>query len=594
MNPSTALARVLVDELARCGLTEVVIAPGSRSAPLAMAAYDESRLRLHTRIDERSACYLALGLAKQEGHACAVVCTSGTAAANLHPAVVEAAHAGVPLLVLTADRPPELRGTGANQTIDQIKLYGEAVRWFCDVGVPEARPGAVAYWRSVACRAWAATAGPDPGPVHLNVTFREPLVPDESPDWPEALEGRPGGAPWTAVWPAPAGSAGWTASLADTERGLLVVGDGHPDPAPYVALAHARGWPVVAEPTSGARYGPNALSAHHWLLGAPGFRDDHRPEVVVTVGKPGLSRPVLALLDQAPEHVAVSAAPRWADPARSASRVFPEPYAGGPHASSDDAAGTGTASRETGSGPGPSRASRRGAGNPHPQSPESAWLRSWREADQAARTAIDTVLDAESRPTEPRLARDLAAELPEGALLFAGSSMPVRDLDRMMRPRAGVGVIANRGASGIDGSVSTAVGAALAHGGPAYALLGDVALLHDHNGLMLGPEEPRPDLTVVVVNNDGGGIFSLLPQASHPESFERLFGTPHGADLERMALAAGVPYVRLDRPDQLPQALHGEGLRLVEVPTDRAQNRALHARLQQAVDAAVSRPSTSV
>lgn len=580
MNPSTAVARVLVDELTRLGLTDLVVAPGSRSAPLAMAAHAEAvggrgRLRLHVRVDERSAAYLALGLGKASGRPAAVVCTSGTAAANLHPAVVEASQAGVPLLVLTADRPPELRDTGANQTIDQVKLYGDAVRWFCEVGVPEARAGAVAYWRSLAGRAWALAVGDDAGPVHLNVALREPLTPDGSPDWPEPLDGRPGEAPWTEVArQAPPEQP--VQELPSSPRGVLVLGDGRYDPAPYVALAEERGWPVLAEPTSGARYGPNALSTHHYLLSSPGFLDEHRPDLVVTAGKPSLSHPVLALVRGAGQHVAMTDNPgglRWADPARTAASVLP----GG------SSAGTPAAARE----------------NRRSPSPRSEWLGSWLAADAAARAAVDAVLDGPSTGasggfaaggdvlTEPRLARDLAAALPDGALLFAGSSMPIRDLDRTMRPRVGLRLLGNRGASGIDGTVSAAVGAALAHGGPACALLGDLAVLHDRGGLTLGPDEPRPDLTVVVVNNDGGGIFSSLPQASHPEPFERVFGTPHGVDFEHVAAACSLPHERVGRPTELPDAVKGTGLRLVEVRTSRPAGAELHEKLQQAVDAAV-------
>lgn len=590
MNPSTALARVLVDELVRCGLSDVVVAPGSRSAPVAMAAHaahTEGRLRLHVRIDERSAGYLALGLGKACGRPAAVICTSGTATANLHPAVVEASHAGVPLLVLTADRPPELRDTGANQTIDQVKLYGSAVRWFCEVGVPEARTGAVAYWRSLTCRAWTAAAGVAPGPVHLNLAFREPLVPDgpgESVEWPESLEGRAGGAPWTV-----ARDTGWETApgphpgdLPDVERGLLVVGDGRADPGPYVALAEQRGWPVLAEPSSGARYGPNALSAYHYLLGVPDFVERHAPEAVLTVGKPGLSRPLLALLEGACEHVVVDPMPHWPDPTRSATRVIGP---ASPARGRGDGATSGTAWAHDGTEKG---AEKPAVTRRDPSASPGSWLWSWLEADRAARTAIDEVLDAQDVLSEPRLARDLASALPDGALLFAGSSMPIRDVDRTMRPRVGLRVLGNRGASGIDGSVSTAVGAALAHRGPAYALLGDLALLHDQNGLLLGSGEPRPDLTIVAVNNDGGGIFSLLPQAAHTEPFMRVFATPHNVDLAEVASTAGVPYTLVERADEFPSALGGEGLRLVEVRTDRAAGAELHTRLQHAVDVALS------
>ena len=559
MNPATALATVLVDELTRCGMTDAVVAPGSRSAPLALAlhaAAQDGRVRLHVRIDERSAAFLALGLAKRSARPVPVVCTSGTAAANFHPAVVEACESGVPLIVLTADRPPELRDTGANQTVDQIKLYGSAVRFRAEVGVPEERPGMVAYWRSLTSRAWAAAQQPDPGPVHLNLAFREPLIPDRDDGWCEPLDGDLTGA-WTKVRAATPGSV---LHVPPTRRGVLIVGDGAVNVKRYVAAASMAGWPVLSEPTGNARYGDHALSSYHFVLGVPDFAERHRPEVVVTLGKPGLSRPLLAFLRHAEEHIVVAPSlTRWPDPVRSATQVAQEVEI--PVVAGDD-----------------------------------AWLKSWRTADEAAGDAVDAILDASDEVTEPRLARDLVAALPGRALLVAASSMPIRDLDQAMRPRRGVRIMANRGASGIDGLVSTAIGAALAHSGPAFALLGDLAFLHDQNGLVRGPGDPRPDLAIVVVNNAGGGIFSLLPQAalasSHPSEprsgpFERVFGTPHQVDLAHLAAAYGLPYTPLAAMSELPAALRGEGLRIVEARTDRAANAALHARLREAAHAAV-------
>jgi 2-succinyl-5-enolpyruvyl-6-hydroxy-3-cyclohexene-1-carboxylate synthase len=530
--------------------------------------------------------------------------------------VIEADEAGVPLIVLTADRPPELRGTGTSQTIDQLKLYGGAVRWFSEAGVPEERPGMVRYWRSLACRAWAMAsggAGGLPGPVHVNLPLRDPLVPDADGSWPEPLDGRPNGAPWTDAGSSmyqraasmqpigtsmPGDGGGLTTSMRPgdggglttamrpgdggevlatstrpqhdgmlaldwTERGVVVCGDGDYDPGPLLTLAEAAGWPVLAEPSSGARSGPNALSAYGYLLDSPEFAAGHRPDLIVSAGRPGLSRGQLGFLRGAPgpvpaRHVIVAQGPgRWADPARTATEV---------------AAGV----ELRGSGPG--RA--------------SAWLAAWQRADAAARRAADKILDADELPTEPRVARDLAAALPAGGLLWAGSSLPVRDLDQQMPARAGLRVLASRGASGIDGLVSSAIGAALAHqadgGGPAVALLGDLAFVHDAAGLMLGPAELRPDLCIVVVNNDGGGIFSTLEQAAFPESFERLFGTPHGTDLGLLTRAAGVPHLLLDKASDLPDALRGDGLRVIEVRTDRAAGAKLRARLREACVAAAA------
>ncbi|MBB6171462.1 2-succinyl-5-enolpyruvyl-6-hydroxy-3-cyclohexene-1-carboxylate synthase [Nocardiopsis mwathae] len=554
MNPSTALARVLVDELARCGLAEAVVAPGSRSTPLALALVAHPGIRVHVRIDERSAAFCALGLARASRRAVALVCTSGTAAANFHPAVLEADQSGIPLLLLTADRPPELRGTGANQTVDQIKLFGSAVRMFAEVGTAERLPGMVAYWRSLACRAWAATGPEHPGPVHLNLAFRDPLIPDEPGSgvpWPEPVAGRAGGRAWIErpvppVEPAPVAAP-------PVERGVIVCGDGDYDPVPYLALSLATGWPLLAEPTSNARRS-EAVSTYRHLLASPRFVAAHEPELVVSVGRPGLSRQLLAYLRRAPRHIVVGDPRSFADPVRTATEVV-------------------------------------GAlATPAGAAPDTAWSRSWQEAEAAARTAVDALLDREEALSEPRLARDLAAHLPDGALLFAGSSMPIRDLDAAMGARCGARIIGNRGVSGIDGTVSTAIGAALAHrregGGSGFALLGDLAMLHDQNGLLLGAEEPRPDLAIVVVNNDGGGIFSGLEQAGHPD-FERVFGTPHGVSMERVAAVADVPYTRLEWATDLPKTLLGEGIRMIEVRTGRVDSAALRRRLQEAVDRAL-------
>ncbi|MBV9206454.1 MAG: 2-succinyl-5-enolpyruvyl-6-hydroxy-3-cyclohexene-1-carboxylic-acid synthase, partial [Actinobacteria bacterium] len=304
MNPATAFGVTFSDELIRCGLREVVLSPGSRSTPLAMAFFEDARrqrVRLHVRIDERSASFTALGLAKASRRPVAVLCTSGTAAANFHPAVIEADESGIPLLVLTADRPPELRGIGANQAIDQIKLYGAAVRWFCEAGAPEPRPGMAGYWRSLACQAWAHAAGLAgglPGPVHLNLPFRDPLVPGEG-EWPEPLGGRPGGQPWIRFAEASGEPGGPALQLPWTERGVVVCGDGDYHASALVELAEQAGWPVLAEPSSGARRGPNALSAYQYLLATPEFTRAHRPDLIVSAGRPGLSRPQLAFLGTA-------------------------------------------------------------------------------------------------------------------------------------------------------------------------------------------------------------------------------------------------------------------------------------------------------
>jgi len=564
VNPATALARVLVDELIRGGVREAVLAPGSRSAPLAFALHDADRagrLRLHVRIDERSAGFLALGLAAAGGVAVPVVTTSGTATANLHPAVLEAAHADVPLLVLTADRPPELRDTGANQTVDQVGLYGAAVRAFAEVGTPSARVGENAYWRALVCRLLAAASGSlggRPGPVHGNVAFREPLVPD--PDgagepWPEALDGRPAGAPWTALaptWPA-------TRPVDDLPaRTVVVLGSGPAADARAAAeLALARGWPVIAEPTAHPDAGPCVVAGGDLVPGVGHFLDAHRPDRVLVVGRPTLSRAVGRLIASAPADV-VGAHGRWSDPARAAARAL----SGVPRADGGEIA--------------------------------AGWLAEWQSAGAAAAAAVARLLAEQPALTEPAAAQTITLALQAGELLVVGSSKPVRDLF-LAAPGPGVRVLANRGAAGIDGLVSTAVGAALAHqaggGGRAVALLGDLTFLHDSGGLVLGPLERRPNLTIVVVNNDGGAIFGLLEQGSadHADAFERVFGTPHGVDLAALCAATGTPHRRVTTVAELAQALRpAPGLRVVELRTDRAAAVGLDRDLHLAAAAALA------
>ena len=545
MNPSTAQAQVIVDELVRWGITDAVLCPGSRNAPLSFALHAADaagRLRLHVRIDERTAGFLALGLALRSGRAVPVCTTSGTAAANLHPAVLEAAHAGVPLLALTADRPPQLIGTGANQTIGQPGLFGEAVRLAAGAAVAVDPATEHAQWRALVGRAMAAAIGlrgGPPGPVHLNLPFAEPLVPDGGGDLPP---GRPDGGPWTTVGPVERSAP--PLPLDPAAPTLVVAGHGAPaDVAQWPA-------PVVAEPACPAW--PGALRAGPWLLGAdPALR----PAQVVVAGRPTLHRPVQRLF--ADPDVAVFA---LADPA------------GAPW---NDVAAT-----------------VRGVGAVPPLHAPEGWLDRWCAAERAATAALDAALAGPAAPAGLRLARALVAALPARAALVLGSSNPVRDVALAAVPRPDLTVLANRGVAGIDGTVSTAVGAALAHDGPAYALLGDLTLLHDTTGLVLGPDEPRPDLTIVVLNDRGGGIFGLLEQGApeHADAFERVFGTPHAVDLAPLCAATGVAYARCDEPAGVEALLRpAPGLRLVEVRAGRAELRAGHAALRAAVHDAVRR-----
>jgi 2-succinyl-5-enolpyruvyl-6-hydroxy-3-cyclohexene-1-carboxylate synthase len=580
-------ALTLVDELVRAGVTDACLAPGSRSAPLALALAEHQGIRVHVHLDERSAAFFALGVAKRSGRPAVVLCTSGTAAANLHPAVLEADHARTPLLVLTADRPPELRGTGANQAADQLKLYGAAVRWFCEVGLPADDPAAGRYWRSLASRAWAEAVGPLPGPVHLNLAFAEPLVPLAPPaadgGWArlggEPAPGRAGGAPWTA---APAGVRAAAPEDVDAlatavranPRGLLVAGWGAGlDPAAVDGFAAASGWPVLADPLSGARHGPAAVSAYDGLLRAPRFAAAHRPDLAVRVGGAPTSKALTGWLDESVPQVLVDPAGGWLDPGRSAAlRLTADPSA-----LLATVAGRLAAGRPAPAGPDPS--------------PAGPWLGEWLEADRLAREAIDGLLDEWAEPFEGRVARDLVARMPDGGTLVVGSSMPVRDVDAFAAPRDGLRFLANRGLSGIDGFVATTLGVAAAGDEPVVGLCGDLTLLHDASSLLGAAGRPR-GAVLVVCDNDGGGIFSFLPQAGLPAGlFEPLFGTPHGLDLTALAAAARLPSRVVEKAADLVPALDaalaGGGTRLVVVRGDRAANLARHRAVSEAVAGAV-------
>jgi len=581
--PSWLFARTLVDELARAGLTDAVVAPGSRSAPLALALAERDGVRVHVLLDERSAAFFALGLAKVAGRPAAVLCTSGTAAANFHPAVIEADLSHVPLLVLTADRPPELRGTGANQTIDQVKLYGDAVRWFADPGPPRPGPGAGAFWRSLASRAWAEAAGAagPAGPVHLNLPLDEPLVPADLDAPPEP--GRPDGRPWLAARRRSAATGtDEAATLAElvggARRGAIVagwgpgpgLGNGAPDAGSRLgeavaALTAATGWPVLADPLSGLRdrdaVGPSLVSTYDALLRAPGFGDESRPDLVVRLGAPPTSKLLGAWLGPDVPQVLLDPDGLWPDPQRAAALRL-----------TGDPAGLLLAAAEAAA----------------PAAP--GWAEGWAGAEALARRVIDELLDGWEEPFEGRVARDVAEAMPDGGALLVGSSMPVRDVEAYARPRAGLRYLSSRGASGIDGTVATALGAAAAHPGPVAALVGDLTFLHDASSVLSAARQPA-GAAFVVLDNDGGGIFSFLPQAALPRHFELLFGTPHGLDLAAVAAAAGLPCQVVAKAGELPRALRdalgrrGSGVLLVR--TDRGANVARHREVARAVAAAM-------
>jgi 2-succinyl-5-enolpyruvyl-6-hydroxy-3-cyclohexene-1-carboxylate synthase len=565
MNPgvNAACCQTLVDEWVRAGLTTAVVAPGSRSTPLVLALGSDPRVRTHVCLDERSAAFFALGAAKASGRPAMAVCTSGTAAAHFHAAVLEARHARVPLLVCTADRPAELQGTGAPQTIDQTKLFGDAVSFFTHLA-PEDHPAAMASWRPLSARAYAEALGPPAGPVHLNLAFREPLVPggDAVP-----VSGRPDGRPWvvpaaTVRTAAPETVERLANIVRDTERGLVVAGWGAGPAEEIERFARAAGWPVLADALSGARTGPQAISTYEALLRAGTWAQEHRPELVVRLGAPLTSKLATNWLDADVPQILVDPDGAWLDPNRTASeRVAADP--GLLLAALSDRLGAG--------------------GSP------SKWANSWLEAETVARRALDGFLDGLDDPFEGRVARDLCTALPGGATLVVASSMPVRDVEAFAAPRSGLRVLSNRGTNGIDGFASTTFGVASVSAGPVVGLCGDLAFLHDVAGLVFAARRGI-DATLVVVDNDGGGIFSFLPQATalDGDRFEALFGTPHGLDLVAVATAFGVPATAVGRAaDLVPaldEALRADGTRVVVVRTgDRSGNVTQHHQAWQAV-----------
>jgi 2-succinyl-5-enolpyruvyl-6-hydroxy-3-cyclohexene-1-carboxylate synthase len=587
-----AFCAVLIDEWARAGVTDAVVAPGSRSTPIVLALDAEPRIRVHVVLDERSAGFVALGLGLGSGRPAVVATTSGTAAVELHPAVVEAAHAGVPLIAVTADRPPELHEVGAPQTVEQTGLYGPAVRWAVSPGVAEW--AAAASWRSLAARCVAeAASGPrGPGPVHCNLAFREPLL-GTAPV--HAPPGRSHGAPWhTRAAPAAAKVPTAVIELLRGHaggRGLIVAGAGAAggvgaaatggrgaDPAIVVEAGRRLGWPVLADPRSGCRIpGATVVGAADALLRIPEVAA-WRPEVVLRLGSPWASKVVtqwLAGLDTDVPQVLVDPWGQWADPDRRVQMVV-----------AADPAEVARALVGMSAAPGPSSA----RATPGPQ-----WARQWADAECAAQRALRELLD-EGRPlalSEPGVARAVVAGLPEGGVLMVSSSMPIRDVEWYAAPRDHIEVLANRGANGIDGVLSAAVGVAAGCGAPVVALLGDLAFLYDA-GALLGAARRQLALTVVVVDNDGGGIFSFLPQAAAlpAEQFERYWGTPHGVDIVAIAAAYGAETIEVADRSQLDGVLacaKQPGVRVARVRSDRAANVPVHDRLHSAVAAAVGR-----
>ena len=581
------------EELASRGVRHAVCSPGSRSAPLVLSAHAEPRLRCWVQLDERAGGFFALGLAKARRECVALVCTSGSAAANYLPAVTEAFYDGVALVLLTADRPPELRDRGAGQTIDQIGLYGSHVRWAADLPVPgEVDPD---HARFTAHRAVAAAVGPPGGPVHLNVPLREPLEPAGG-----HLGAGASGADPPSPRPAPAADPSEVAELAQLvrsrERGVLAIGPADLCEADADALkqlgAHA-GWPLIADAASGLRAGSSGgatiVAAGQHLARTPSFWEGHRPDVLVRAGHPTAARALReGLAAWGSEIWLVDPLGRWEEPTTVPAGRWRSPIGALARAV---LATLGSDSRDPES-PRP-RPDRMPPEN-DPDRSESAWARSWRLAESAAQQTITATLEP-APLLEAGLARVLGEALGPGAVLYASNSMPVRDLDAFLAPGGRVPrVVAHRGTNGIDGVVSAAAGMAAAGSDPVVLLAGDLALLHDLGGV-LGAARLGIDLTVVVPNNDGGGIFSFLPVAAAVPGpvFEQFFDTPHGADLSAIVAGLGARHHRVDDEATLRAALGtckaAGGIGVVEVPVDTEANVAQHRLVERSVRDAVAR-----
>jgi 2-succinyl-5-enolpyruvyl-6-hydroxy-3-cyclohexene-1-carboxylate synthase len=536
INRTYAPVQAFTDELIRCGMRHAVTSPGSRNAPLALTLAGRPELQAVSVLDERCAGFFALGMAKATGRPVAVTSTSGTAAANLHPAVIEAREARVPLVVLTADRPPELREVGAGQSIDQAKLYGTAAKWFVEVGSHEPGRETAIHHRALACRAYWTAAGDRPGPVHLNFPLREPLAPEPEPLQAADWAGRTDGRPWTELRDHTAAPHAddvqeLAARIAAEPRGAIVCGPISEDVAePAARLAAASGWPLLAEPTSGVRCGPHDRShvvAHYdVLLRLERFAAEHAPGLLLRVGDMPTSKPLRTWAADAPQ-VVLDPHAAWHEPTRRAELLLRSAAA-------------------------PALDALAAAVELRAPRPEPDWLGSWRAADALVGPALDEAPDA----FEPKVLAALEPELPDGGIVWLSSSMPVRDVEAYF-PQSSkrLRFLANRGASGIDGVVSSAAGAALAAGAPAWVLTGELALLHDVGGL-LAARRAGADLRVVCLNNGGGAIFDFLPVATHaePALYEEHIATP--ATLDLAALAPEVTEVRTDRRTNV--ALHRE------------------------------------
>jgi 2-succinyl-5-enolpyruvyl-6-hydroxy-3-cyclohexene-1-carboxylate synthase len=550
-NPSTAMARSLIDELARGGVELVAISPGSRSTALALAAVAHPTIETRVVLDERSAAFHALGRAKVTGDPTAVICTSGTAPANYLPAVVEADLSLTPLIVLSADRPVEMRGVGANQTIDQVDLYGDRVRLFTDVPAPSETDDLNEEWREIAAASVSASLGMSdrPGPVHINLAFREPTVPlsDDGrsvlSSYPFEIEGRKGGERWQVG--AVAASESGRAALDYHANGLVLAGEGLYDCERLIEVADGLGWPVLATAQSGVR-DERVISAYHHVL-AGGVPDLLWPDLVYAVGAIGPSQRLEELIAKASVRVRVDSWGRSIDPNRNATHVIrADPVA--------------TLFRIDTS-----------------HLVDLSWRDRWKRADRDARAAASRLLEQSKSPSGPAIAQAMGDV--DWEVLVVASSLAIRDIDAHLG-RSGT-VVANRGASGIDGFVSTALGVS-STGLRTVAVTGDLSLLHDSNGFLYDRSD---DLVIVVIDNNGGGLFDALPQASHASDFERLFVAPQGRDLAQLAKFHDLAYTDVDHVSDLSKIvgdqLGSPGISLIRVGVDRSHDLEMRQRLDE-------------
>ena len=561
----TSYLVAFIEGLVHAGIKDVVISPGSRSTPLAMLMAEHHELNIYPNIDERSAAFFALGLAKASRAPAALLCTSGTAAANYYPAIIEASLSRVPLIVLTADRPPELRDIGAPQAIDQIHLYGHHVRWFAEMALPEAGEGMINYANTAAVRAAAEARGLPEGPVHLNFPFREPLSPLLDPP-PFSKKDNQKSRSLTIEDGRLDLSSETLSSLINEwrgyEKGLIVCGpiDNKGFPEAVQTLAKKLGFPILADPLSQLRSSSfvdnHVIDSYDAILRSEKAFKELQPQIVIRFGGMPVSKSLTLYLKNArdAEHVVVDGGAGWRDSNNIATKMI---Y-------SDEALFCNHLSKLiTGE-------------------KDTAWLTMWQEMDLIAKDAISAYLHPEEELDEGKSILELAKLLPENSTMFVGNSMPIRDVDTFFhKNNKNIRIMANRGANGIDGVVSTALGAGV-YERPLYLVIGDLSFFHDMNGL-LAAKMHKLNLTIIMLNNDGGGIFSYLPQAKEPKHFEKLFGTPTGLNYEHAVRMYDGQYTKINDWEDfriaVKDSINNEGLNVIEIPTDRAKNTSSHREM---------------